>query len=319
MEYDVIIVGGGSAGLTAAIYASRRAIKTLVISQDIGGQASITDIVENYPGHESIAGPDLMAKFHKQAEQFGAEFLFDEVKKIEKSKDIFLVKTASQEYIAKTIILAFGLSHRHLGVPGEERLIGRGVTYCATCDGPLFKRKRVAVVGGGNSGVSTALYLSGIAGQVYLFSRGGKLKGEAVLVDQLSGKKNIEIFTGIAAKEITGQERVESLIVTDVDDSTKVRNFAVDGVFVEIGYTVKSDFIKGLVKVDPQNQIIISPNNETSVPGIFAAGDVTTVTYKQIVISAGEGCKAALQAYKYLQQKSGKTAVMIDWKTSVKK
>ncbi|MFA6553112.1 MAG: FAD-dependent oxidoreductase [Patescibacteria group bacterium] len=316
MEYDVIIVGGGAAGLTAAIYATRRAMKTLVISQDIGGQASTTDIIENYPGYESITGPELMTKFHKQAEKTGSEFVFDEVKKIVKSGEIFSVKTASQEYMAKTIILAFGLSHRHLDIPGEEELIGRGVTYCATCDGPLFKNKRVAVVGGGNSGVSAALYLSDIVSQVHLLIRGSELKGEEVLTSQLSGKKNIEVVFNAVAKEITGTTKVESLISTDAVDPTKMRTFEVDGIFVEIGYVVKADCIKGLVAVDQQSQIIISPNNETSVPGIFAAGDVTTVTYKQIVVSAGEGCKAALQAYKYLQQKQGKRAVMIDWKAA---
>ncbi|MFA5052041.1 MAG: FAD-dependent oxidoreductase [Patescibacteria group bacterium] len=318
MEYDLIIVGGGSAGLTAAIYASRRALKTLVISQDIGGQAAITDVIENYPGYDSITGPELMSKFHHQAEAHGAEFVFEEVKKVEKKGNIFGIRTANKSYDAKAVILAFGLSHRHLDVPGEERLIGKGVTYCATCDGPLFRGKRVAVVGGGNSGISAALYLSEIASQVYLLNRAG-LKGEEVLIEQVNKKKNIEVVSNVVTKEIIGQERVEAIVASSLDNPSEIRTIKLEGVFVEIGYIVKADFIKGLVDVDKLNQIMISPTNETSVPGIFAAGDVTTVTYKQIVISAGEGSKAALQAYKYLQQKSGKTAVMIDWKSGNRK
>lgn len=319
MEYDLIIIGAGAAGMTAAIYSTRRAMKTLIISQDLGGQAAITDVIENYPGYESITGPELMDKFKKQAESHGTEFVFDSVTKVEKNGDDFTIITAGKTYTAKTVILAFGLSHRHLNVPGEERLTGRGVTYCATCDGPLFKGKRVAVVGGGNSGISSALYLADIASQVYLLNRGNELKGEDVLIDQLPEKKNVEVVHTITTKEITGENKVESLVGVDTNDATKTRTFEVDGVFVEIGYVVKADFIKGLVDVDAQNQIVISANNETSLPGMFAAGDVTTVTYKQIVISAGEGSKAALQAYKYLQQKRGKPAIMIDWKTTGKK
>ncbi len=312
MDYDVIIVGGGASGLTAAIYTTRRALKTLVISQDIGGQAATTDIIENYPGYESITGPELMTKFHAQAEKSGAEFVFDEVKKVEKQGDFFSVQTTSQAYKAKSVILAFGLSHRHLDVPGEERLIGKGVTYCATCDGPLFKGKKVAVIGGGNSGVSSALYLADIAEHVYLIGRNEKLKAEDVLVTQISTKKNIDTIYNATIEEVKGEEKVESLVIKT---PTGTQIIPLEGVFVEIGYVVKADFIKGLVDVDAQNQIVINSACETSVPGIFAAGDVTTVTYKQIVISAGEGCKAALQAYKYLQQKQGKRAVMIDWKT----
>ena len=225
MEYDVVIVGGGAAGLTSAIYTSRRALKTLVISQDIGGQASTTDIVENYPGYESIAGPDLMTKFHKQAEQFGAEFVFDEVKKVGKKGEIFSIQTTGQEYVAKTVILAFGLSHKHLGVPGEERLNGRGVTYCATCDGPLFKGKRVAVIGGGNSAVGSALYLSDIASQVYILHRGSEFKAETALTEQLSQKKNIEIALNVMTKEITGEQRVESLVAENVKEAAKILTF----------------------------------------------------------------------------------------------
>jgi thioredoxin-disulfide reductase len=315
VKYDVIIIGGGAAGLTAAIYASRRAMKTLVISQDIGGQASTTPDIENYPGFESINGSELMNKFHKQAEKFGAEFVFDEVKQIKKNESgTFYVITVSEKYESATVILAFGLSHRHLGVPGEDYLTGRGVSYCATCDGPLYKGKRVVVVGGGNSALDAAIYLSKIASQVYLIHRQSTFKGEAFLIDRLAKLSNVELVREVVVTEIKGEQRVQSIVVTPAKKTDKTKEIPVDGVFIEIGCVVKADFIRGLVDLDEKDQINITPDCETSTPGIFAAGDVTTVTYKQIIVSAGEGCKAALQAYMYVQKKRGKKGVIIDWK-----
>lgn len=319
-NYDIIIVGGGPAGMTAALYASRRALKTLVISQDIGGQASLTLEVENYPGFEFSNGLELMEKFKKHAEKFGAEFLIDEVQKVEKKKDSnFIVKTASEDFNAEAVILAFGLSHQHLNVPGEERLTGRGVSYCATCDAPLFKGKKVAVVGGGNSAVEAAIYLSELASQVYLVHRRLEFKAEEFLANQLPGLSNLDTVLNSVVKEIKGKDRVESMVVADAIDRQKIREIPVDGVFIEIGLMVKADFIKGLVDLNKRNEIIITPDCETSVAGIFAAGDVTTVSYKQIVISAGEGSKAALRAYLYLQKKRGQKGVVIDWLSTKKK
>lgn len=306
--------------MTAALYTSRRGLKTLVISQDIGGQAAITPEVENYPGFESVDGLELMEKFRKHAEKFGTEFLIDEVQAVIKKEDgNFVVKTASENFGTEVVILAFGLSHQHLNVPGEERLTGRGVTYCATCDAPLFKGKKVAVVGGGNSAIDAAIYLSEIASQVHLIHRRSEFRGEEFLVNQLSDLTNVEVKLDSVIKEIKGKERVESITVVNVNEDQKTEEITVDGVFIEVGLVVKADFIKGLVDFNERNEIKISPDCETSVPGIFAAGDVTTVTYKQIVISAGEGCKAALQAYLYLQKKKGKKgAVVIDWIASKK-
>jgi len=319
-KYDVIIVGAGPAGMTAAIYTSRRAMKTLVISQDIGGQAALTPEVENYPGIETTNGLELMEKFRKHAEKFGAEFLIDDVQSVKKNDDgNFIVKTASNGHQAETVILAFGLSHRHLNVPGEEELTGRGVSYCSTCDGPLFKDKTVAVVGGGNSALESSLYLADIAKQVYLIHRRTKFRGEEFYVNQLTSKKNIELVLDTEVKEIKGKDRVGSVVTKDVNDESKTREIKVDGVFIEIGLVVKADFIKGLVDVNDRNEIKITAENETSIPGIFSAGDVTTVPYKQIVVSAGEGCKAALQAYLYLQKKRGQNGAMIDWVSSKKK
>lgn len=319
MKYDVIIIGGGAAGLTAAIYTARRAMKTLVISQDIGGQAATTLLVENYPGFESIGGTDLMLKFKKQAEKFGAEFVFDEVSRVEKKEDYFIVQTASGPYETETVILAFGLSHRHLNVEGEEKLIGRGVSYCATCDGPLYKGKTVAVIGGGNSALCSAQYLADLASKVYLIHRSDEFRGEEIMANQLKASPKVELVVNSVVTNIIGEQKVEALTVAEARNPQKLKNIPVEGIFIEIGFVVKSGFIKDLIEVDEKNQIKVSSNNETSVPGIFAAGDVTTVTYKQIVISAGEGSKAALQAYSYLQKKRGKSGTMIDWSTGKKK
>ncbi|MFA6098922.1 MAG: thioredoxin-disulfide reductase [Patescibacteria group bacterium] len=312
MLYDVIIVGAGAAGMTAAIYTTRREMKTLLITQDIGGQASTTPDVENFPGFEKVDGLELMQKFQKQAQSFGAEFAFEEVKAIQKDGQYFHVVSSNKEYDSKTIILCFGLTHRHLGVDGEEEHIGKGVSYCATCDAPLFRNKDVAVVGGGSAALDAALLLSKIAKKVYLIHRRDEFRGEEILVERLKSAENIEAVYNSKVKKISGNTVVESLTAVDVKDEAKEREIKLNGIFVEIGFQVRADLVKGLVELDDKNQIIISKNNETSVPGIFAAGDVTDIIYKQIIISAGEGAKAALQAYKYLNaNKAG--GVGIDW------
>jgi len=310
MKYDVIIVGGAAAGLTAAIYTTRRALKTLVITQDIGGQAATTPDIENYPGYEHIDGMELMGKFKDQAEKTGAEFIYEEVKEVVPEDDLFKVKTNTKEFESRAVILAFGLTHRHLGVPGEEEFGGKGVSYCATCDAPLFKQKDVAVVGGGNSALDAALLLSKMARKVYLIHRRDQFRGEQVLIDRVMAADNIEIVYNSKTKEIRGEMVVNKIIVTDVEKELEEREIEVNGVFVEIGFQVKGDLVKGLVELDEAKQIKVNKNNETSTPGIFAAGDVTAIDYKQIIISAGEGAKAALQAYKYL---NGGKASGVDW------
>jgi thioredoxin-disulfide reductase len=311
--YDTIIVGAGAAGLTAALYASRRAMKTLVISQDIGGQAAMTNEIENYPGVDFIPGPELMNKFKAQAEKFGAEFAYAEVVGISKNMDekntpVFTVSTNTDKYVGNSVILAFGLTHRHLGVPGEKEFGGKGVSYCATCDAPLFKGRTVAVVGGGNSGVDAALLLAKMCPKVYLVHQRAEFNAEAVLVEQLK-QSSVELVLNSKIKEIQGDARVQKIIVQDVNDENKTRAIDTEGVFVEIGFIVDSKLIEGLVELDPRKQIKISTDAETSQPGIFAAG---------VVISAGWGATAALKAYEYLQKVKGFRGVSIDWGISKK-
>jgi len=315
--YDVVIIGGGAAGLTAGLYASRRALKTLMITPDIGGQAATTNEIENYPGVGLVTGPELMNTFKEQATKFGTEIKYAEVTGISKAQDeknlpLFTIATNVEKFQAYSVILAYGLAHRHLGVPGEKEFGAKGVSYCATCDAPLFKNKTVAVVGGGNSAVDAALLLSKLCIKVYLIHRQESFKAEAVLVEQLK-QPNIELVLNSETKEIKGDTKVTSIIVNDVNDKSKIREIEVGGIFVEVGFVVNSSIIEGLVELDARKQIKISPDAETSQPGIFAAGDITTISFKQIVISAGWGATAALKAYEYLQKVRGFRGVNIDW------
>jgi len=228
---------------------------------------------------------------------------------IEKKNNSFIVKMANGESTAaRTVILAFGLTPRNLEVPGETELTGKGVSYCATCDGPLYKDKDVVVVGGGNAALDAAEYLSKICKQVYLINRNDKFRGEQVLIDHVDKAKNITVIYSSNTTEIKGKDRVEALVYKTADGSEKELN--VQGIFIEIGYVAKTDWLQGVVELNQRKEIVVSADNETSTPGIFAAGDITQITYKQVVISAGEGAKAALQAYKYLQ---GNKPLTPDW------
>ena len=311
--YDLIIIGAGAAGLSAGIYAGRRQMKTLIISKDLGGQAAKAGIIENYPGIESIDGFDLMDKFRTQAEKFGAEILYEEVAKISEIQDNefnFNIKLASgQERKSKAVMLCFGLTPRDLGIPGEQEFKTKGVTYCATCDAPLYKGKDVAVVGGGNSALDAAEILAKIANKVYLVHRREEFRAEKILVDRAKQANNLEFLLNSEIKEIMGDKVVKNIIVADNNENKK--ELAVDGVFIEIGFIAKVDMIKDLVKLNERNEIITTKDCETNVPGLFAAGDITDISYKQVVISAGEGVKAALQAYKFIQH-NGQTVGM-DW------
>lgn len=299
-KYDVIIIGGASAGLSAGLYTARRALKTLILTKDIGGQAAITTEIENYPGAGMVNGAVLMNKFREQAEQAGALIKMEAVSKVIKAGNTFMVITEGKEYEAVAVILAFGLEHNKLMIPGEAELIGRGVTYCATCDGPLYKNKIVAVVGGGNSALDAADYLADICQRVYLFVRGDKFRGdEESLLNAVQNSKKIEIRYKTELKEIIGEKKLEKVITASGEE------VKIDGLFIETGYKPKTDFIKELVAVDDQGQIIVDGEAKTSVIGIFAAGDVTNSPFKQVVISAGDGAKAALSACRYIKDIKG--------------
>lgn len=309
--YEVIVIGAGASGLTAALYAARRGLRTLVLSQDIGGQAATASVIENYPGIDPIGGRELMERFRAQAVSFGAEVRLSEVMKIEQTGDDFRVTAKGGTFHTRAVILTHGLSRRHMGIPGEEELNGKGVMYCTTCDAPQYIGKKVAVVGGGNSAMDAALLLASSSPEVHLFTENAELRGERVLIDRVFRTSRITVHYSVKVREVRGRDRVTGLVVEEQDG---MKTYGVEGVFVEIGFTVKSELVRDLVETDSRRQIIITSENATSVPGLFAAGDVTSIEEKQVVISAGEGARAALTAYRYLQARNVvKRAGTIDW------
>jgi thioredoxin-disulfide reductase len=298
--FDVIIIGAGPAGMTAAIYASRRKLNALVIGKDLGGQMARTNEMENYPGFELISGIEMAVKLEAQAKKFGAEIRYEDVVEVGKTGDTFFVITTNNEYESKSLILAYGKTPRDLDVPGEEKFKGKGISFCATCDAPLFRNKTVAIVGGGNSALDAALLCSEFSKKVYIVHRRDEFRGEELLVEQLKKRKNVEFVLNSIPLEVKGATFVGGLVVQDVKTQAK-RELKVEGIFVEIGFEVKTEMVSKLVQLDKLKQIIINDRCETSHPGIFAAGDITSVPYKQVVIAAGQGAIAALQAYAYIK------------------
>lgn len=299
--YELIIVGAGPAGMTAAVYAARKKMKALLVSKDIGGQAIWATKIENYMGYQFIEGAELMRKFDDQVKLFPIDQMIGEgVVALAKADGMFEIRTAGGETRqAKSVILATGKHPRLLNVPGEERLRGRGVSYCAVCDAPLFSQQSVAVVGGGNSALEAARDLIGIADQVYLVSN-TRITGDAVLFEKVKGVPNFTAFLESEVLEIRGSKAVESIRVRDRQTGNQ-NDVAVEGVFVEIGRVPSSQLAKDLTGVNRWGEIEVNRNCETGIRGLFAAGDVTDVPDKQIVIAAAEGAKAALQAQRYIQ------------------
>jgi thioredoxin reductase (NADPH) len=324
LRYEVIIVGGASAGLTAAMYASRQGLKTLVITKDIGGQALLTNAIENYPPFEHIGGFELMQRFEQQAKKFGAEFAYEEVHSITEDKEVgFKIKTSAseKEYSSPALILAFGKTPRDLNVKGERELNGRGVSYCAVCDGPFFKDKKIAIVGAGDHALEAALYLKELASQLYIIHRADKPVGSEESVELLQNKDSrskISFIFDSVVRSINGNSKVESLTLYDFKTKSESK-LDVDGIFVEMGYVARTDIVKDLVKLNSSKEIVVDKYCTTSSKGIFAAGDVTDVPYKQSIISAGQGAVAALSAYNYLQKIKGKPSIRSDWKSVLNK
>lgn len=298
--YDVIVVGAACAGLSAAIYATRRAMKTLILTKNLGGQTSTTDSVENYPGIDSITGPDLIQNMLSQALKWGSEILFEEVIKVEKNGDKdFTLTTHTGSYKAKSVILAYGKTPRNLGVEGEIEYTGKGVSYCVTCDAPLYKNKTTLVVGGGNSALQGALLLSKISKKVYLMHRRDEFRADEITVENVLKTENIEVLLSYIPTKISGGKYVEQIHVQNLKDQTE-KTLDVDGIFIEVGFSVSGELVQNLVDTDKVNQILINNKQETSLEGVFAAGDVTETPYKQMVIASAEGAKAALSAYGYV-------------------
>lgn len=301
--YDLIIIGAGPAGMTAAIYAARRKIKFLILSMDVGGQMSWSSEVENYPGTTSLTGIELTRKFQEHMKEYNIKIKQEEVVKLGKKGNVCVVKTKKNIYESKAVIIGSGKSPKKLGVPGEEEFTGKGLNYCASCDSPLFKGKTVAVIGGGNSGLEAALFLSKYAKKVYIMDALSKLGGEAYLIDKVLADRKISFIGNVKTKEVLGDKFVSGL---KYESAGEEKTLKVEGIFVEIGLITKVDFAN--VKKNKWGEIMIfrstktHEENMTDVPGIFASGDVTDVPSKQIVVAAGEGAKAALASFDYINK-----------------
>ena len=308
--YDVIIIGAGAAGLTAAIYTCRKKLKTAIISMDIGGQTNLTSHIENYPGTGPMHGIELMQKFQSESIGFGAEIIMGKANKVDKTENGFKIGLANgEEYECKALILAYGKVPKSLGIEGEEKFFGRGVSTCVTCDAPLYNNREVAVIGGGNSAVEGAFELATIARKVYLIHRRDAFRADEITVEKLKNNPQIELILNSIPTKVIGDKNVDGLEVENIVTKER-KQFKVDGVFIEIGYVVDTSFVQHLVKVNEKREIIVDDRCNTSHAGIFACGDITPVPFKQTVIAAGEGSKAALECYRWLT--GGKGAVL-DW------
>jgi len=300
---DVLIIGAGPAGLTAGVYCARKMLNTMIISENIGGQALESWAIENYMGYRVVTGEDLMKKFEEQVRNLNIRLELDRVTEISRERNLFIVRTVSgSEVQTKTLILTQGNRPRKLGVANEEQYLGRGLSICSTCDGPLYKGKKVAVAGGGNSALQTAIEMSDLAASVDLIVR-STIRADAVYVEKLKTKRNITTHINSQITALEGEKFLSA--VTVKDEHGAEQKLALDGVFIEIGWLPNTDMVAGLVDLNGKKEVVVDLNGRTSAPGIFAAGDVTNVKSKQIIIAAGDGAKAALEAYEYL---------MAEWK-----
>ena len=300
--YDTIIIGGGAAGLTAAIYSARAGLNTLLLEKTFpGGLMMISEYIENYPGFPNgVAGPDLCNAMRDQVEKFGAVIKLSEVKSVDLTGLDKAVQTSDGELRAKTVILALGAKHRRLGVPGEKEFQGKGVSYCATCDGPFFKGKKLAVIGGGDTAVEDSCYLTRFAADVTIIHRRDKLRAAKMLQERALSNPRIKVMWNSVVEEICGNPVVNQLMVKNLK-TNKLSNLAIDGVFVLIGQDPDTAFIKDQVKLDENGYILTDSEMRTNLPGVYAAGDVRQKSFRQIVTACSDGAIAANSAAKYIE------------------
>jgi len=297
----VIIIGGGPAGLAAAIYTSRAGLNPLVINgPEPGGQITLTPDLETYPGFpDGVGGFEIIEKFTEQAEKFGSRIVFEVVEKVEFEDKPHIIETDSQRYEAESVIIATGSEAKRLGVKKEEELTGNGISYCATCDGAFFKDKEVAVVGGGNVALEEADFLTKFASKVYLIHRRDKLRGDKILADRLKEKEKVEILWNTEVKKLNGENKLSSIIIKN-NETNQQKELNVKGLFMAIGYDPRTELFKGQIDLDKDGYIITDKRQRTNKEGVFAAGDVQEPGFNQVVVATGTGAKAAMQADQYL-------------------
>jgi thioredoxin reductase (NADPH) len=302
-EYDIVIVGAGPAGLAAGLYAARARRKTIVLERNVtGGQIALTSAVENYPGIPEVNGFDLAQTMQQQAEKYGMETGYTEVTGLEQRNGLHLVKTrGEEEYLAKALIITAGADYNRLGVPGEERLTGRGVSYCATCDAAFFKDQGVAVVGGGDAAMDEGIFVTRYASKVSVIHRRDELRASKILQERALANPKMEFIWNSVVTEVLGEEAVTGLRLKNVV-SGEESSLPVAAVFIFIGFHPNSDYFKGLLRMDEGGHIFVNQWMETDVPGIFAAGDVRVNSARQVVSSAGDGATAAIRADHYITE-----------------
>ena len=302
MTYDSIIIGASAAGISAAIYLKRRGINFLIIAKDIGGEMALSGIIENYPGFPYTTGIELTKKFKEHLEKYNIEVLEETVNKIEKDNEIFKVYSNKNLYISKTLIIATGSQPKRLNIPGEIEYNHKGVSYCSTCDMPLFSGKTVAIIGGGNSALEAALMGSDICKSVYLINKNPYFKGDKILIEQVQKKENIKIIYNALTKEIYGNNFVKGLKYLDLNDNN-IKSLEINGVFIHIGMKPNTEFVPDEWNIkNSYGEIVVNKLCETNIPGLFAAGDVTDIPYKQIGIAVGQGIIAALSVVNYINR-----------------
>jgi len=302
--YDLIIVGGGPAGITAGIYGSRKNLKTLLLTDNFIGQLGNAGVIENWPGEKKITGPELMDNFRTHLESYGPDIKEEKVGELKKRENKFEVKSENEIYEAKAVVVATGRNPRSLNIPGEERLVGKGVSYCVTCDGALFRGKTVVIIGGGNTGLEGALELSGYAEKVIVMEMAEKPAGDEFLLEKVKEKENTEVLTRVRPKKISGEDFVDGIEFENLE-TNELKRIEAEGIFVQIGSIPATEILGDLVSYNDAGEVEIDPRTcQTDTKGLFAAGDLTDVKGKQVVVAAGEGCKALLSAYDYIKNQS---------------
>jgi len=314
-EFEIIIVGAGPAGLSAGMYVARQNVSCLVISKDLGGQMNLIPKLENYPGTIMSSGPILAKTLETQYLSFKGEIVYDTVEKIDESEDGFKIKTTRSEYKAKAIVLAPGKVPNMLGVENESEYFNKGIHYCTKCDAPFYQGRITASIGVGSYLVESGLLLSRMASKMYLILKGSKLAGDKDLVATLENNKNIEIITQSSVKSISGNSALQQITLVDSSGAEKVLD--VDALFIELGSKINLDYVKHLVKINTKGEIEIESGGMTSHPAIFAAGDATTIPYKQIIVACGDGSNAGLSAFNHLEKLKGKPGIRADWKKQI--
>ncbi|HZC76766.1 MAG TPA: thioredoxin-disulfide reductase [Ktedonobacterales bacterium] len=301
--YDIIIIGSGPAGYTAAIYAARANLRTLVLQgEQSGGQLMITSDVENYPGfEEGIQGPDMMEKFEAQARRFGAEMVARDAVRVNFARQPFMVATEEREYEGRAVIVATGASAKWLGIAGEQRLQGRGVSGCATCDGPFFRNKALAVVGGGDTAMEEALFLTKYASEIHLLHRRDAFRASKIMQKRVKENPKISVHYNTAVEDVLGENAVEGVRIRDLETG-RTETLPVQGFFVAIGHQPNTSLFRGILDMDAVGYLIPHEHTMTNVAGVFAAGDVTDHRYRQAVTAAGDGCRAAIDAERWLEE-----------------